>query len=277
MSKTKLEYMQFPLFNPMSFVRIDPVFTDEQKERVAKAIDVSSDSHLRTAAFHPTTVFNQLAIATGPTNRYQTWVLQGSEVTVTPRRLFSFRENHKCVCCGRAGQFFIAERHLNDEQNHVYMNLYGIDNSSALVMMTVDHILPDSYGGRYHDSNFQTMCQPCNGKKRNEMTNTEIELVLLNLKDHVKDWVDIKFITAVLHLHMAMNETDNAATRHNLTHSLARYRKLISAATKPERIKAATAEIEKMLAKHYAPKPSTFEMWFDSIIARIVQTFSWAR
>jgi len=69
----------------------------------------------------------------------------------------------KCVCCGREGVLFIKERTPGTEKYH--FNLYAIDDSGDLILMTKDHIIPRAKGGKNRLDNYQPMCQPCNVEK----------------------------------------------------------------------------------------------------------------
>ena len=92
------------------------------------------------------------------------------------KRLDAFRSHKSCVKCGRKGNAFVVERQ-GGQDNKLVLNFYSI-NKGDIVLMTVDHILPDSLGGKRHVSNFQTMCSGCNKRKQNVMSITEIDLVL---------------------------------------------------------------------------------------------------
>ena len=49
------------------------------------------------------------------------------------------------------------------------MNLYAIDENGKEVLMTKDHILPKSKGGKDEIDNYQTMCIRCNEAKGNNL------------------------------------------------------------------------------------------------------------
>lgn len=85
-------------------------------------------------------------------HRYQCFALYGTD----------------CVDCGIEGKYFIMERQGAVGQFH--FNLYALDDFGNEVLMTKDHILPRSRGGRDEISNYQPMCTYCNGKKGNNMT-----------------------------------------------------------------------------------------------------------
>ena len=86
----------------------------------------------------------------------------GDLVKMTSQRYKLFNKSTICVTCGCEGTFFVKEKHRNDELYH--LNLYAIVDGFA-VLMTKDHIIPKSKGGKNHLTNYQTMCQPCNQEK----------------------------------------------------------------------------------------------------------------
>ncbi len=71
---------------------------------------------------------------------------------------------YNCVSCGVKGTHFAIERTESDTTYH--LNLYSVVNGQD-VLMTKDHIMPKSKGGRNHYSNYQTMCTVCNASKGN--------------------------------------------------------------------------------------------------------------
>lgn len=77
----------------------------------------------------------------------------------------------KCVKCGIEGKFFAMERGSKCKAYH--FNLYAIDENGKEVLMTKDHIIPKSRGGKCSISNYQTMCYPCNQAKGNKLPEEE--------------------------------------------------------------------------------------------------------
>ena len=75
----------------------------------------------------------------------------------------------KCVTCGIKGLFFALERGRGDNPNKYHFNLYGKSRSGREIMITKDHILPRSKGGRNRLTNYQPMCYRCNQKKSNKV------------------------------------------------------------------------------------------------------------
>jgi len=80
-------------------------------------------------------------------------------------RLFKKR-GITCAHCGLTGKFFALERHMPFERPH--FNLYAIDPDGNEVLMTKDHIVPKSKGGKNWQSNYQVLCCRCNCKKGNK-------------------------------------------------------------------------------------------------------------
>lgn len=78
-----------------------------------------------------------------------------------------FTKGCSCVKCGIKGEFFAKEKRENDVSYH--LNLYGFDSEGKEVLMTKDHIIPQSKGGKNHLDNYQPMCERCNKNKGNNM------------------------------------------------------------------------------------------------------------
>ena len=87
----------------------------------------------------------------------------GHLVKMVSGRLNTFCESIKCVKCGVEGKFFAVERHRADKSFH--LNLYALDDDGNEILMTKDHIIPVSKGGKNHSTNYQTMCCICNEEK----------------------------------------------------------------------------------------------------------------
>ena len=94
-------------------------------------------------------------------------IIDNDPITMHSVRLRTFKEHGiTCVKCGIEGQFFRKEKLSKDLVYHI--NLYAIDKMGNEVLMTKDHIIPKSKGGRNHISNMQTMCVRCNTAKGNK-------------------------------------------------------------------------------------------------------------
>ena len=68
-----------------------------------------------------------------------------------------------CVTCGLKGAHFAKEKEPSSGVYH--FNLYGINEDGLEVMMTKDHIIPKSKGGKNELKNYQPMCTICNSAK----------------------------------------------------------------------------------------------------------------
>lgn len=73
----------------------------------------------------------------------------------------------KCAMCGIKGKFFALEKMDSDINYH--FNLYALNPNGEEVMLTKDHIIPRSLGGKNSIDNYQTLCEICNGKKSNKL------------------------------------------------------------------------------------------------------------
>lgn len=75
-----------------------------------------------------------------------------------------------CVDCGIEGQYFVMERQGgNFETCRYHFNLYAVDDFGNEVLMTKDHVIPRSRGGKDILGNYQPMCSACNNKKGNDL------------------------------------------------------------------------------------------------------------
>lgn len=92
----------------------------------------------------------------------------GYNVKVGTDRLNVFKKELSCVCCGKKGSYFAIERHQVQVTPH--LNLYSEDN----ILMTKDHIVPKSKGGKDIIENYQTMCAVCNEKKGDNFTERKL-------------------------------------------------------------------------------------------------------
>ena len=72
-------------------------------------------------------------------------------------QLFASKGVH-CVTCGVEGKFFGLEKMSNDEGSRYHFNLYGFDGYGEEVLITKDHIIPKSRGGKNTLANYQPMC-----------------------------------------------------------------------------------------------------------------------
>lgn len=88
--------------------------------------------------------------------------VDGFEVyPVSLRYMTFYQKGTTCVCCGKKGTHFKLCGDPNTNRRH--FNLFADDGS----LLTKDHILPKSKGGRDAVENMQTMCESCNNEKGN--------------------------------------------------------------------------------------------------------------
>lgn len=118
-------------------------------------------------------------------------------LTSSRYRLFALKGT-TCVSCGAKGSFFALERPVRYDvykkwiemkaagkekeflewekrnikdcnQKAFHFNLYANAPKGGTVLMTKDHIVPRSKGGRDCMANYQPMCVKCNNKKGNTL------------------------------------------------------------------------------------------------------------
>ena len=96
----------------------------------------------------------------------------GVVAKVNSLRLRLYKEKGTACChCGRVGTFFRLEHQRANVGQH-HFNLYGKDEDGTLFMMTQDHIIPKSKGGRNHLDNLQPLCDDCNTAKKDDLQNS---------------------------------------------------------------------------------------------------------
>lgn len=104
----------------------------------------------------------------------------GDPIRMSSARYMLFRANVACVRCCVVGAYFAKERAIYLDRStgrywptshHYHFNLYGKNKHGHETMLTKDHILPRAHGGKDDFENLQTMCGPCNGRKRDRLPN----------------------------------------------------------------------------------------------------------
>jgi 5-methylcytosine-specific restriction endonuclease McrA len=87
------------------------------------------------------------------------------------RRLKVFyHKGTKCAFCSKKGVRLIKRM----DNGSIHVDLYTAD----LTLMTVDHIIPKSFGGDMSLDNLRPMCMPCNSARQTNMVGNELELFL---------------------------------------------------------------------------------------------------
>lgn len=64
--------------------------------------------------------------------------------------------------CGLIGKFFALEKWKG---NQIHFDLFAVDEEGDDVLMTIDHDMPSSKGGRNIIKNYKPMCHVCNSMK----------------------------------------------------------------------------------------------------------------
>ena len=90
------------------------------------------------------------------------------------RYMTFYQKGCKCCVCGKEGTHFTLDSGA-DNPNRRHFNLRTDDG----ILMTRDHIIPKSRGGREHISNMQTMCVDCNKAKGNHMDGDETPTITI--------------------------------------------------------------------------------------------------
>ena len=91
----------------------------------------------------------------------------GHPVKMWSLRYHVFKKSLICVNCGIKGEYLALEKSKYDNGDKFHFNLYAKTNDSE-VLITKDHIIPKSKGGRLGLNNLQTMCKVCNEMKSNK-------------------------------------------------------------------------------------------------------------
>ena len=123
----------------------------------------------------------------------ETYYVGNMKVKTIGERLLCYKHNGVvCSECGKNGVVILAQRYPIDKSAHI--NFYSIETDGSLSMMTVDHIIPRSMGGKNHHKNYEPMCQECNLKKGNDCSLKDLldyNLKLLNSAKNEKDFSGI--------------------------------------------------------------------------------------
>jgi 5-methylcytosine-specific restriction endonuclease McrA len=93
-------------------------------------------------------------------------------------QIFARPDGLKCAYCGIVGEIFVLEKPEDPTcpEDRAHFNLYAMvklpDNDPRVwqrVLMTKDHVVPKSKGGKDHLGNLRTCCSPCNTEKADSM------------------------------------------------------------------------------------------------------------
>jgi hypothetical protein len=86
-----------------------------------------------------------------------------------PLRVFR-KKGVRCIKCGIVGRYMALE--LMPDTYKPHFRMYAINGLNEEVLMTIDHKIPSSCGGKTTLKNLQTMCVRCNGLKADTDNNT---------------------------------------------------------------------------------------------------------
>ena len=150
--RTYVRLATFPVEMVLPFV-----FTREVRHQLRRAGHKYNSKAWREASSRQYPVFingwNKLITVPMGSHRYQLFAEKGTT----------------CVRCGLVGTYFALERGINDNPNRFHFNLYGKDEKGVEVMITKDHIIPRSRGGKNRIDNYQPMCYRCNQRKADKL------------------------------------------------------------------------------------------------------------
>jgi len=99
-----------------------------------------------------------------------------------------------CVVCGLKRDYVAQGK---DNGNSLHWDLYAADGT----MMTIDHILPKSKGGKDEIENYQLMCAPCNHQKDNFVDVEQINKLvqeILSQNEYKRSLENEKFLAQYL-------------------------------------------------------------------------------
>lgn len=100
-------------------------------------------------------------------HKYPIGLFDGDFIKMDSERYILFKQKGiTCVSCGIQGFHFVKERPKGQKKYH--FNLYAMSPEGYELLMTKDHIIPRSKGGKNNLSNYQPMCTVCNMKKSND-------------------------------------------------------------------------------------------------------------
>jgi 5-methylcytosine-specific restriction endonuclease McrA len=130
-------------------------------KQINKKIKYSGYHHLQS--YEPEGILSLV----GPDAKPVKVVISGvmHRIKVASLRLQCFKRSTRCVKCGLEGTIISADTfNSKSDRDGTHFNLYAIYEGKSR-LMTKDHIIPSSKGGKNHLDNLQTMCDQCNCQK----------------------------------------------------------------------------------------------------------------
>lgn len=95
--------------------------------------------------------------------------LNGCTFKITPTLEVIYKDKYECIVCKKKAVKLVFNR--NTISNKLQINFYTRGN----ILLTKDHIIPISKGGKNTLDNYQCMCQTCNNEK-SDMPNVKFLL-----------------------------------------------------------------------------------------------------
>lgn len=162
-------------------------------------------------------------------------------VNVGNSRYHLFKANRACVCCGLIGNRLILDE-IFDRPGCYHFNLYAEQKdhgseTTYMVTMTRDHVIPKSAGGLDEYSNYQTLCYNCNTFKA--QTNLSLEAIrqcIFTAHRIYKSTATLNLTKKKLHL--------NKFSLESIQNSVDAIEKGMQKCTNPDSIKAMKAKQE---------------------------------
>lgn len=99
----------------------------------------------------------------------------------------------QCSRCGIEASHVVTYTMSSEDHLMVYSNIFA-----GSQMMTADHILPKSLGGRNKLTNLQLMCEHCNSTKGNIPSQEEIDRIKSDVGAHVRPSLGKKRVEHIL-------------------------------------------------------------------------------
>lgn len=135
------------------------------------------------------------------------------------RYMTFYQKGCKCCVCGKEGTHFTLDSG-DGPDNRRHFNLRADDGT----LVTKDHIVPKSRGGRDHISNMQTMCCYCNKAKGNYMEGDEepentIIAIKVDNNDKTKEFKDENAALFWI-LHDVMKVTQRPSKNNPMGHKI---------------------------------------------------------
>ena len=110
--------------------------------------------------------------------------IHGYRVKTNSLRYKTFQKSRCCLACGLEGSFFQLDQCDSPTApvDRAHLNFWAILPDGNLRVITKDHIVPKSRGGKNHVDNMQTMCYKCNQKKGAYSIERRVHNILLDLQ-----------------------------------------------------------------------------------------------